>query len=179
MNGLVGKRAKLAVAQTAVVLARDPPHEEVRVKCRRRRAAKKITVCHIHYDCCRALSFEAHTHEVLQMMIQCDLHVRAGGRRIKCQLAHGPAAGVDLHPLGSRLTAQRALVNPLDRGLADLVVRRAQKRIWFPVLGCEIAVADGSHIADLMGKVWPEGIDPGQDHLRVDTRKRRGVQGDD
>lgn len=41
-------------------------------------AAEEITVCHIHYDCRRALSFEAHTHEVLQMMIQCDLHVRAG-----------------------------------------------------------------------------------------------------
>ena len=178
MHSLVGKRTKLAVAQAAVVLGRYPADEKVRVERGRRSATEKIPVCDVHHDRRRALSLKAHPHEVLQVVVKRDLHVRTGLGRIERKFADRPSAGIDLHPLCPGLTTQRTFMDPFDSGLADLVVRQAQERVGLPFPSSQVVVADRPHIADLMREVRAEGVDPRLDHLRIDARQGRCVQSD-
>ena len=111
------------------------------------------------------------------MVVKRDLHVRPGARRVEFKFAHGAAGHIDLDAPRSRLAAQRTFMPALDPDLADLEVRQTQQGFSRVFFFLQIVGTYRADIADLMGEIGSERIDPRQHRFRVDARKRRRVHG--
>jgi hypothetical protein len=149
----------------------DSIDEEVRVVARLRDERENLAVARVDRDERAAARAERRLGDFLQLDVEREREVVAGGRRDARQRAHSAAAGVDLDLLDAGRAVQLTLVGELDADLADIVGALVVGALAPLVDAYEVAIVDASDVADRMRCNFAVRILAKEPRLDLDSRK--------
>ena len=168
------------LGQCGVIGAGNPAHEQVRVKRRRRYRRDDIAVVDIHHHAGGTFLAQAGLHEILHIGVNGQPQVFALQTFLAVQLAHHPADGVDLDPLGASRAAQGVFHPLLDPDLADLeacgIISSGSTLSAAFLLRqlAQVFFRNRADIADHMRKIYIARIDAAEAQPRASHRAGQG-----
>ena len=168
------QRAIDVVGQFLVVGDRNTTHEQVGVERRRRGNCNQIAGLAVYDHGTGAFVAQPRLNIVLQGGINGQLNVRTWTSFAPVQFAHDAARGVDFFTFYAGLAAQTVLLLGFNANLADLEPRDQQQLVGGFYL-VQVIVADRTDIAQHMGKVRSQRVNPAQAHFGGDTGQGGGV----
>src|SRR6185437_9012264 len=133
----------------------DADIEQIRIERRSRSQSKDVSVARIHNDSRRTLLSQSAGNKFLQILIECQINIRAGLAGFAAQFPDDPPIRIDLHTAHARLAADIGFEFLFDAPLADAETRQLKQRIG---IGDLVLRGDGRHITEYMREFVPERV---------------------